>query len=444
MDCKYYSEQSFNDIFTKPSYANHSAPFSILHSNIRSFSANGADMNNLLSLFTHRFSVVCLSETWLNSYNYSAAIIPNYSPVHLYRTDRTGGGVSIFVHNRFSYIERNDLSSMHSCCEAIFIEINKNSMNSERNVLVGCIYRPPKSCIAEFNDRLKSLLTSLTGEKKHIYLTGDFNINLLNADSHILTSEFIELMFSTSLLPTINKPTRVGRSSATIIDNIFINNTHYNVIDAGILTSDISDHFPVFCITPFNEHSSSRVNYVTKRKYNDLNKAKFESRMSEINWNLCYNESDCQKAFTFFYDNFMECFNYAYPRSNVKIGYKNKKPWLSDEIKICIKKKNDLYRRYVKSKEQNDLQIYRSFKRSLRANLRRAERDHYDQLFTLHKNNLRKSWDIIREVIHKNQHSSDKNITIELNGKETTDLSLISNAFNEYFVNVGPSVSKYS
>ena len=49
------------------------------------------------------------------------------------------------------------------------------------------------------------------------------------------------------LIPTVDKPTRVHRNSATLIDNIFVNNPD-QIIAGGNIISDISDHFSQFCI----------------------------------------------------------------------------------------------------------------------------------------------------------------------------------------------------
>ena len=43
------------------------------------------------------------------------------------------------------------------------------------------------------------------------------------------------------------KPTRARSTSATLIDNIFINNPDQVVVSGNII-SDISDHFSQFCI----------------------------------------------------------------------------------------------------------------------------------------------------------------------------------------------------
>ena len=83
-------------------------------------------------------------------------------------------------------------------------------------------------------------------ENKQIVIMGDFNIYLLNYDSHSETNNFINIMVSHHLLPHILYPTRVTDHSATIIDNIFSNNLELDTLSGNILTN-ISD-FPKFLI----------------------------------------------------------------------------------------------------------------------------------------------------------------------------------------------------
>ena len=74
---------------------------------------------------------------------------------------------------------------------------------------------------------------------------GDFNINLLNYDSHTDTGEFLDKM--RCFLPYVLHPTRVTDHCATVIDNIFSNNTEFATLSRSILTQ-IADHFPQIVI----------------------------------------------------------------------------------------------------------------------------------------------------------------------------------------------------
>ena len=53
-------------------------------------------------------------------------------------------------------------------------------------------------------------------------------------------------MFRFGMIPTINKPTRVTRQTASAIDHIMTNSIMDTGFKSGIIKTDISDHFPIF------------------------------------------------------------------------------------------------------------------------------------------------------------------------------------------------------
>ena len=50
---------------------------------------------------------------------------------------------------------------------------------------------------------------------------GGFDIYLLNYDSHISTSDFVNTLFSINVSPCLTNPTRVSREASKFIGNIF-------------------------------------------------------------------------------------------------------------------------------------------------------------------------------------------------------------------------------
>ena len=58
----------------------------------------------------------------------------------------------------------------------------------------------------------------------------------------------LKLLFSPSFYPLISKPTRITRRSETSINNIFVNSLVDN-FTSGLLSTDLSDHLPIFQIT---------------------------------------------------------------------------------------------------------------------------------------------------------------------------------------------------
>ena len=91
---------------------------------------------------------------------------------------------------------------------------------------------------------IESILSCIKGS---IYICGDFNIDLLSYNVNNNTKNFVDQMFSMSIFPLINKPTRITNQCHSIIDNIYTNSIKEDII-SGVIIADISDHFPIFSI----------------------------------------------------------------------------------------------------------------------------------------------------------------------------------------------------
>ena len=77
------------------------------------------------------------------------------------------------------------------------------------------------------------------------------------------------------------------------------------------------------------------------------------------------------------------------------------------------------------------------------SNQGKAERNYYKEQFDLHKTDLKRSWNIIKNIIGKEDYRrSAKYIVFLINNKYISDGKIIANTFNNYFVNVGSSLAK--
>ena len=98
----------------------------------------------------------------------------------------------------------------------------------------------------EFTLKFDEFLNKLNPSKYDMYVMGDMNIDLLKYHSHQQTERYLNVIYSLDLLPVITKPTRITNHTATLRDLIYNNNV--NRLTPGIVTVDISDHLPVFCM----------------------------------------------------------------------------------------------------------------------------------------------------------------------------------------------------
>ena len=385
--------------------------------------------------------MIGLTETWLNDTNYDLYGLQGYNFVEQHRSS-LGGGVALCVMKHLNYIERPDLALYDNDIESVFIEVNKDKLHSEKNIIIGVLYRPPGNDIRTFNEKLESILQKIRRENKVSYILGDFNINLLNNDYHQPTGEFFDLMSSNSFLPWITRPTRVTANSATLIDNIFTNHFDCSLQSSeGIFVTDITDHYPVFHINHQIFASETEI-YMERRLYNQRNKQAFLQVLQETDWSDIFSIPGTQSCFNTFHGKLVSLLNKSFPKVRIKTRYNNRKPWLSDALRNSIKLKNKLYYKYRKISSVYNETCYKSYKQILQKTLIAAEKQYYHELVTRNKDNMKKSWGIIKDIINKNKNPVHRTKFKLSNGSVTTDKMSVSEHFNDFFINIGPNLAK--
>jgi hypothetical protein len=357
-----------------------------------------------------------------------------YNHESVYRTDRRGGGVSLFIKDNISYSLRSDLNTFGVDAETVFIEVNKTIFNGDKNIIVAVIYRAPNRDMKSFNKSFNDVLNKIKNENKSCYLLGDYNINLFNSDSHTQTSNF-----SHNFLPVITKPTRITRYSASLLDNILTHDIINSSITHGIFLTDISDHFPIFAIN--KKYSlNDKVVSVKKRIVNSRSLQNFTCMIQQHNFEHILEIDDVNTATDAFHHDFTEIHNKCFPLKTTKTKYSNNKPWLTEGLKISIKKKNYLYRRFVRHRCPTYEKEYKVYRNKVNNLLRVAERNHYHDIITYNKNNLKKTWSIMKNIINKKQKSSKPEHFL-YNNVKITNKSEIACRFNDFFVNIGSSLA---
>ena len=136
--------------------------------------------------------------------------------------------------------------------------------------IIASIYRHPSKNDSEFDNYMNKTLGKIIKENKLLFITGDFNYNLLNTKKDTAGELFLDTLFTYQLQPNIVYPTRiVDNARPTLIDNRFSNYINDNNISGNLLET-ISDHLPNFMIIPDYLKSELKVKY-KKRDYSNFN-----------------------------------------------------------------------------------------------------------------------------------------------------------------------------
>ena len=236
-NCKYYGEEEVNNVIVE------NTGVSIIHFNTRSLQKNFNKIVYCINNFGVKFDIIAITETWLEDGNTDTFDLEGYKVIHVVRNSKRGSGCSLYVNELFNFnIVKPFYMSQTNMFGCVTVDLE---IINHRNIKVVCVYRAPGNSISDFSKKWEEILQQMSLGNKDIYICGDFNINLLNCDSHSETEQFVYIMYSAGLFPAITKPTRITRTSATLIDNIFTNNVTEN-LNCGIVINETSDHLPVF------------------------------------------------------------------------------------------------------------------------------------------------------------------------------------------------------
>ena len=89
------------------------------------------------------------------------------------------------------------------------------------------------------------------------------------------------------MIPTMSKPTRVTRKTATAIDHILTNSFIDTTYETGIIKSDVLDHFPIFFFISSEKVSvQNGIVYLHKRIINDKKIKAFTQILYESDLNV--------------------------------------------------------------------------------------------------------------------------------------------------------------
>ena len=215
----------------------------IIQLNVRGLLSKQSKLNELINKVEKSLDLhaLVLCETWLTPETKNLIKLSNFTYSGIERKEKKGGGVGFLIKKNLIFRECIDLKINAVHWEHHIIEIKCRC----KNILLVSIYRPSNTPIPEFLNEYDSLLKKLNKIKEYDVIIGlDHNLDFLKSNNHRQTQKFIEVNLDHNYLPCIMKPTRIIKSTATLIDNIFISQHLQGIHDSKILIEDLSDYLP--------------------------------------------------------------------------------------------------------------------------------------------------------------------------------------------------------
>ena len=208
----------------------------------------------------------------------------------------------------------------------------------------------------------------------------DHNLDPLKESHHKPTHEFIEKIYENGMVPTITKPTRITKSTATLIDNILLDQHLTHISNSGILLDNTSDHLPCYCVLNNIYPDRKKDLVITSRDIRPINLKALKQRLSDPEILQTDTTDSADDQFNKFHSRLCEEINHFIPIRTRKISHRTRRhePWVTSGLLISMKKSKNLYKCHVKDRKNASKWLrYTAYNQELKRVKRRAKIYYY-------------------------------------------------------------------
>ena len=419
----------------------------ILNCNVRGFRSNVDRINEFLEGLHNpkKIKLIGLSESYdcghKNNYVDTHVLVSKSRPSNKHR-----GGVAFLVENSLHFTTPSLPNEfVDGVFESLTIAIK------DIKILATIIYRPT-GCVnsdpAEFNKLLKDFLAQrdkLPESKSYTsIIMGDFNFNIRNTEN-THTADYINEMIARLHLPTnCEVNSRVTNTSATLIDQLWINSQ--DKVQSSFVLNDvyISDHL-VNGIS-LNEHHKSGTTTILSRKITAEKEQAFIDKLASMDWTHTLNEINCDTKWERFMHGIKTALDETCPEKEVKVrtdAGPNRTPWMTQGLRTSEKTLKTLManatkfpNRRVNNNAKTNLELFREFRKAHDKLRRQVKRDYYNNKFKEVKHDTRATWNMLNKFTCS-KRSNTKINDLKVDNKVITDNEEMAKAFNAFYANVG-------
>ena len=271
--------------------------------------------------------------------------------------------MSVFVSKKLTSHEFVPLNKSEPYLESCFIEIKLQN----KKLCVGSMYRPPNTDDKKFNVLSECMFKKLKSHNCEIIIGTDHNLGFLKNDKHYQTQLFLKNILSNEMIPCITHPTRITKSSTTLIDNIIISRSIFDIQRCGVVLSDISDHFP--CVMTWPNAFLKKKSYIEIdfKKIDPKNYHKIKSDLC-LDWSqLLSKTNNVDTNFQLFHNKLLSVLDAYTEERCIRVSYKkiNKEPWITKGVIALNNKQLKLYKVWLENKDAISYDRYKQYRDKL-------------------------------------------------------------------------------
>ncbi|CAF4803261.1 unnamed protein product [Pieris macdunnoughi] len=341
--------------------------FNVVHINAQSVPAHHTDLLTLASKDIH---AILISKTWFNpSLSSGTYSLPGYNLIRNDRLGTRGGGVAIYLrsHIPFSIISSSPQPPPSNAAENLLIEV----LLSNSKLLLGVFYSPSSS--VDYFDSFEDTIDQFSPLYKNTIVMGDFNTCLLKNDSR--SRRLLSLTHSYNLQNLyLNATHKVPGFTPSLLDLIFVSSPHL-VTKHVQLPAVAFSHHDLLHLSFKAKPPKQKPTVVIGRSFGGIDHDSLLSDASKIDWSGLYDLPYLDDKVELFTSSITNLYDKHAPLRRVKLKHLPA-PWLSDEIKRLIHKKNRAIAKMRTAKSDTEREKYKAVRNRCNTRCRDAQRQH--------------------------------------------------------------------
>jgi hypothetical protein len=371
----------------------------------------------------NKIDIIVLTEIYIYDNEVNKYNIPNFDIIAKPRNSNRGGGVLCYVNKNIKYkeIEINFVNA-----EILCLKINND-------IKIVAIYRPPECNKNLFIKELKDKILKCSNCNNTLII-GDINLDILNEEDNIINN-YENKLAKYCFNSYVNIPTREEiankKLSSTCIDHIYFKNErNCKIIKSFVIKTKITDHYMIGCII-----TNSKVDVINEEKIEKkINYNKLAKLILSTNWDEINNIEDSEIMYDKICKKFDSLKNQCMYEKNKNLKkIRIDKPWCTHKIKLCIKIRDILFKKWKNSPYNETHKLnYQKYRNKVTNIIKTEKIKYYSNKFNDCISKIKETWQIINSMLGRQSINIDSIILKYMS--DIYELKEIVDNFAEYFV----------
>lgn len=394
----------------------------IIHQNIRSIQKNFDNFAIFLTRLNFAPDLIILTECRLSDKtpkfdlnNYECF----YSQHYLNQSD----GIAVFYKSGLQ-VTINEPPFQDANCLTISI--------ADEFTICGIYRSPSHHNIQNFCTSLEKIMQ--TCNTPSCVIIGDMNIDIKVDSEDKRANDYLDITGHYGFYPGHLFPTH----DSNCLDHVMLKTAEAArviVCDLGLTDHDtlvVAMNKNTSCITP----NLNKVRYINKINYTNLIKD-----VESTDWSFVYDHNDISDALT----DFTSILSSKIQSHSTKVKQRNskaiRKPWMSDNLLKCIRKRDLLHKEAKKKENKNDLSVqlkYKNYRNYCNNTIQNLKNAYERQLLHRAKGDNKRTWAAVKDICNIKRKSSPSADLLCAQQDPVDSLNVVNN----YFSTVGDQLAE--